>query len=145
MVLVLTVLLTVSVLLEGTLTSLPLTVVCLICFTIFKRDTSVFPFAFFAGLLIDIFRVQPIGGTSMFYIGFLFLILLYKKKYEIYSFPFVMLATFFGSFFFLLFFGYESVILQACISAVIACILFAIVSFFDTTKAARQKTKFLSV
>jgi cell shape-determining protein MreD len=143
MIILLTILLTLSVLLEGTLTTLPLTLVCLICFTIFKRDTSVFPYAFFAGLFIDVFRVQPLGGTSLFYVGFLFLILLYKKKYEIYSFPFVMMATFSGSFFQLLFYGYENVILQAVISAVIASLLFGVIRFFDTTKAVRQKTKFL--
>jgi hypothetical protein len=140
----LTILLILSIMLEGTITMLPLTFVCLLCFTIFRRDASVLPLAFFAGLFIDIFRVQQIGETSLFYICYLFLILLYKKKYEIYSIPFVMLSTFFGAFFYLLLFQNPNALILSLVSAGIAVVLFAGISLVTAVKG-RNKTAFRSV
>jgi hypothetical protein len=144
MIIFLIILLIIAILLEGTLLAIPLSLVCLICFTIFRRDTSVFPLAFFAGLFIDIFRVQPIGGTSLFYVCFLFLILLYKKKYEIYSIPFVMLSTLFGTFLYLMIFQNGNAFILALVSAGIAVILFAAISVVTAVKG-RNKSSFRAV
>lgn len=145
MIILLTILLTVAVLFEGAVTTLPVTLVCLICFTVMKRDSSVFLPAFLAGLLIDVFRVQQIGSTSLYYLSFLLLILLYKKKYEIYSSPFVMLSTFFGSFFFLLIFALNEVLIQSIVASVLAVLLFAGLRFVADRKEHQQKTKFLPI
>jgi hypothetical protein len=134
-----------SVLAEGVVTTLPLTLVCLICFTIFRRDTSVFPLAFLAGLFIDIFRVQPLGVTSLFYICYLFLILLYKKKYEIYSIPFVMLSTFSGTFVYLLLFQSGASFMLALVSAGIAVVIFAVINFATNIAKNKNTSKFLPV
>lgn len=134
-----------SVLLEGIVTTLPLTIVGLICFTVMRRDTSVFLPAFLAGLAIDIFRVEHVGMTSIFYIIFLFLILLYKKKYEIYSSPFILMATFFGTFFFLLIFKSEGIMIQSIVNAILAVVLFTILRYFNDAKLHKQNTKFLTV
>jgi cell shape-determining protein MreD len=142
MVILLTILLIVAVLLEGTTTTLPLTLVCLICFTVIKKDTSVFLLAFLAGMFIDVFRVQQIGSTSIFYISLLLLILLYKKKYEIYSVPFVLLATFFSSFFFLMVFGLENFMIQSIIAALVAMGVFAGLRFFIDAKQHKQNGRY---
>jgi len=73
----------ISVFLEGTVTTLPLTLVCLLCLTIYKREGIVFLIAFLAGLLLDILRVNMVGESSLFFVVFVFLILLYQRKYEI--------------------------------------------------------------
>lgn len=138
-------LLCISVIVEGTVTTLPLTLICLICFTVIKRDTSVFLPAFFAGIFLDIFHVQQVGITSISFICFLFLILLYKKKYEIYSAPFVLIATFFGSFFFLLFTKAEDVFLQSTLCSILAVLLFTVLRFFTDAKVKKDNTKFLTV
>ena len=143
MIILLVALLIVSVLLEGVITTLLLKLLCLICFTIIKRDTSVFLLAFASGLIIDGFRVQQAGATSIFSLCFLLFILLYKKKYEIYSAPFVLIATFFGSFLFLLTFGLENILQQSFIAALVALILFSGIRVFLDTKLTKQKEKFL--
>jgi cell shape-determining protein MreD len=119
-------LLIISIFLEGTVTTLPLVLVCLLCMTILKRDWVVFPAAFFAGLILDVLVVHRLGGASIFFLLYVFLILLYQRKYEINSYPFVFTASFFGSFLFLLIFNYSNVFLQSVISSLIAVVLFAL-------------------
>lgn len=126
MIIFLFILLLISVLLEGTVTALPLVLICLICMTIVVRDSFIFLPAFLAGIFLDAFALRSIGETSMFLLLLVFLILLYQRKYEIDSYPFVLLASFVGSFLFLTIFGYSSAILEACASAVIAVLLFMI-------------------
>ena len=121
-----TVLLAFSIFLEGTITTLPLVLVCLLCMTILRRDWVVFPAAFFAGLLLDTLLVRQLGGSSIFFLVYVFLIFLYKRKYEINSYQFVFTASFFGSILFLLAFGYNNVFLQAVISSFIAVVLFMV-------------------
>lgn len=145
MFILLTLLLIVAVLLEGTLTSIPITLGCLICLAVMRRDTSIFLPAFLAGLFIDMFHVHQIGITSIFYISFLFLILLYKKKYEIYSSPFILMASFFGAFLMQLFFGAEMILIKSLLTAVFSVLLFAVLRFFADAKEQQQKSKFLPV
>src|SRR5687767_2330100 len=90
---------------EAAVTSLPLILIFLLCATIIRRDLTLFPFAFFAGLLLDLLQVRTIGSTSIYFVLCLFLVLLYQKKYEIDSYPFVAAAGFLASFGFLILFG----------------------------------------
>jgi len=114
-----------SVLLEGTVTTLPLVLISLLCFTLRKRSDSIFPIAFGAGLLLDLLRVRVLGLSSLFFILFLFLVLLYQRKYEINSYPFVAVSAFLGSLGFLGIFGGENSLMQSLISALLAVILFS--------------------
>jgi cell shape-determining protein MreD len=119
-------LLIISVFLEGTITALPLVLVCLLCLTILKRDAVVFFAAFFAGLILDVLVVHRVGGASIFFLSYVFLILLYQKKYEINSYIFVAVSAFLGSLGFLGMFGYGNMFWQALVSSLIAVVLFAI-------------------
>jgi cell shape-determining protein MreD len=119
-------LLIIAIFLEGTVTTLPLVLVCLLCLTIIRRDWVVFPAAFVAGLLLDTLLVHKVGGASIFFLLYVFLIFLYQRKYEINSYPFVFTASFFGSLLFLLVFGFSNIFSQAVISSLIAVVLFAI-------------------
>ena len=145
MILVLAGLIFISMLLEGALTTLPLTLICLLCFTIIKRDTSVLPLAFATGFFLDIFRVQSIGTTSLFFICFLFLVLLYQKKYEIYSAPFAMISALLGSAVYLWVFGHKEIVPLAIVSSAVATILFAIIRYLTESHEHKQKTKFLTI
>src|SRR5258706_10781636 len=91
------ILLAITIFLEGTVTTLPLVLIYLLCLTIWKRDAVVFPIAFVGGLLLDILVVRAIGVSSLFFVIFVFLALLYQRKYEINSYPFVAFASFLGS------------------------------------------------
>src|SRR6185436_14584869 len=95
--------------LEGTITTLPLVLIYLLCLTILKRDGGVFFVAFLAGIFLDLLMVRALGLSSLFFSLFLFLILLYQRKYEIHSYPFVAASSFLGSVGFLTVFGYGNI------------------------------------
>jgi cell shape-determining protein MreD len=138
---ILLILLSLAVLLEGSITTLPLTLVCLLCLTIIKRDDKVFIAAFIAGLFLDIFALRQVGGTSIFFLLFVFLLLLYQRKYEIYSTPFVLVATFMGSALFLFTFGYGNVLGQAVLSTLIAGVLFSFIRLLGNGLVQKQETR----
>ena len=125
MIVFLLLLLCISVLLEGTVTTLPLVFVCLLCLTILQRNALIFFFAFVSGIFLDVFALRPLGETSIFLLTVTLLIILYQRKYEINSYPFVIIASFLGSFAFLFIFGYSDAFLQAGLCALIAIVLFA--------------------
>ncbi len=127
MIILLLVLLLISVFFEGTVTTLPLVFICLVCLTIRMRSSAVFFIAFLAGIFLDTFALRPIGVTSIFLLTAVLLILLYQRKYEINSYPFVFIASFLGSFLYLLIFTYQNIFMMAGLSAVIAVLLFAII------------------
>src|SRR6266705_745987 len=104
---------------------IPLVFICIFLLSIIKRDSSVFPVAFFAGLLLDLLTVRPLGLTSIFFLCVVLLVLLYQRKYEINSYPFVLTASFLGSLLFLWIFGYGNIFLQSVLSSILAVILFA--------------------
>lgn len=114
-----------SIFFEGALSAVPLVLVCLICLTISMRSSLLFLLAFVAGIMLDAFALRPLGGTSIFFLIVVFLILLYQRKYELNSYPFVFIASFVSSLLFLILFGYDSIFLRSLESTVIALTLFA--------------------
>ena len=128
MIFILILLLSIAVLLEGTIISLPLVLVCLLCFLIALRSQSIFYLAFIAGLALDIFKLQPLGSTAIYFIIFLYIIVLYQNKYEIDSYPFVIFSSFLGSYLFGFIFGGSNHVLNAGISSIFAVVLFAMLN-----------------
>lgn len=114
-----------SLFLEGIVTTLPLVFICFLCLTIFMRNPMLFVFAFIAGLFLDTFAVRTLGGTSIFLLVSIFLIFLYQRKYEINTYPFVLIASFIGAVVYAVVFGYGGAVIQASLSSLIAVILFA--------------------
>lgn len=133
------VLLFLSLFLEGTVTTLPLVVVLLLLLMINRREGVVFVLAFISGLLLDILRLQTFGGTSLFLLCFLFLVLLYQRKYEIDSLPFVMIAAFIGTVGFGLVWNDQGIVLEAVVNALLAAGLFLFVKtiHFGRVKKSR--------
>jgi rod shape-determining protein MreD len=126
--------------LEGTVTTLPLVLIVLLCLTIYRRDAIVFPLAFLAGIVLDILTVQTLGVSGLFFIVMFFMILLYQRKYEINSYPFVAAAAFLGSVGFLLVFG-RGTFFDAVINVFAGLLLFALVRFL-AIKYKLQETKY---
>ncbi len=114
-----------ALLFEGTVTTLPLVLIVLLCLTISRRDAIVFPVAFFVGIILDILTVQTIGVSSLFFTVILFMILLYQHKYEINTYPFVAAAAFLGSLGFLLLLGRGNFLLDSIINMFVALLFFA--------------------
>lgn len=133
------ILLFLSVIFEGTLTALPLVLICLLCMTILTRDTIIFVAAFLSGIFLDAFALRPLGETSLFLVTVVLLVFLYQRKYEIYSYQFVMVASLLGGWLFLTLFGYPASLLYAVFSAVIAACGFAVVRLLAKTDNAKQE------
>lgn len=107
--------------------ALPL--ICLLLLTIFLKDKKswVFGFAFISGLIVDILLARPFGQTSLFFVTFVFIVLLYGRKFEIQSPFFILLSAFLGEILYLFLFNYNYAIQQAFISSVAAIILWKII------------------
>lgn len=78
------------IILEGTVTFLPVTLLLLIFLTVKKRETWIFPLAFLSGIFLDMFYLNNLGLTSLFFLTLVFLIFLYERKFVISS-PFFVL------------------------------------------------------
>lgn len=118
--------------LESTLTTIPLFLIAVSIMLIFYKQIWILGLGFFGGLILDITVLRPLGSTSIFLIVWLFLILLYERKYEINSYPFVLAMSFTGSIAFLLIFNYPNAALQAIMNSIIAVILFLVLKLLKT-------------
>src|SRR6478609_4000726 len=112
---ILLILLLISVFLQGTVTTIPLGLVIILIMAILAKE-KVFIFAFISGILIDILTLQTLGASSLFFLIFSWLLILYQRKYEINSYPFVILSSFAGTYLYLLLFGKGSLIQAALCS-----------------------------
>lgn len=120
------ILLTLSLILESSITTIPLIVPVLVVSTVILRDYAVFLFAFVFGILLDILSFNTVGISSVFFSFLVFLILIYERKFEINTPSFIIFSTLLSSFLFLIFFQRGNLIIQPLISTVIGIILFAV-------------------
>lgn len=118
------------VLLEATLTMLPLTLVVLLLFAVTTQSSNTLLFAFIAGFMLDILLLRTIGATSLFFTLFFLLIFLYERKYEIATMQFILFSSFFGSVLYSKLFGLEHTVLQATVGMILAGIVFSMMKFF---------------
>lgn len=133
-------LLFIMLLLQSSLTTLPILLVFLLFLTIQKKDGSVLSIAFFVGLLYDLLAVQFLGVSSLFFVCFVFLILLYQKKYEISTFYFVAFASFLGSLVYLALFGFSTIFFQALVVMCLAVVVFVV--FYRMQKQQKRIASF---
>nr|MBI5455458.1 hypothetical protein [Candidatus Levybacteria bacterium] len=119
------ILLSFALLLETTLTTIPLVLISLLCLMVIYRENFLFLFGFAFGLFLDLTLFKTVGLSSLFFTVFLFLVLLYQKKFEIKTASFILIASFLGSLGFLLFMGYNNNVLsQAILSSIIGLVVF---------------------
>ncbi|HUQ85753.1 MAG TPA: hypothetical protein VM077_05490 [Candidatus Limnocylindrales bacterium] len=90
------------------------------------KKPFVFYTAFFGGMVLDLFVARTLGSTFIYFLLFFYLVLLYRKKYEIDSYPFVLVTTFVGSYLYGLIYKSSNGLALAGISSAIAVLLFAI-------------------
>lgn len=117
----------VFILLENVVTSLPLFLIAVLLMLILysvKYNNLVFVLAFLGGLVLDLNAVRSLGGASLFLTCWLFFVLLYQRKYEIDTIPFVFVSSFFGTFLYLWFFGYEDIFIQSITGSFLGGALF---------------------
>jgi cell shape-determining protein MreD len=119
-----------SLVLESSVTSLPLVFLILLCLAVLARKEWIFVLAFIAGIVLDALSFRALGQSSLYFIGYIFLVFLYEKKFEIATKYFIFIASFLGSFGFLIIFSYGNVVLQSLISSIIGVIIFSILFRF---------------
>jgi len=118
--------------LETTVIAIPLVMLWLLVSIVIIQEEWLFIVAFFIGLLLDSVSFSRLGMHSIFFLLFSFLIFLYEEKFEIHNMLFVVIFSFFGLFFYFLFFGSSHFLLQLIAGVSLNAVLFFIVSLLKT-------------
>lgn len=125
-----------ALILEGTITSMPLVLLSLLLFRIATKGSDGFLLAFLAGIVLDVLLVRPLGQTSVFFLIVLFLIGMYEKKFEVNSLPFITAATFITSLIYLLIFPVPASFIQTISMTVLAGFLYIVLRLKKPKKQA---------
>lgn len=128
--------LAISILLESTLITLPLTLLIIIFASVVIKKNDIFILAFFSGLFLDILRLGTVGLSSAYFVVIVMVIFAYHKKLEITSLHFVLLITLFGVLGYLLLVGVNHIIFQSLVSTMLITISFFVSK--KTNKKARS-------
>lgn len=121
----------VGILLEGTITTIPLVFNILLVWFVLSRDNGIFFLSFVCGVLLDSLGVQKIGISSLYFVVALFVIILYEKKFETKTMPFVLLFSFLGSLGYLVLTQQQYILQQAIVSSLISSMIFHVLSKSD--------------
>lgn len=120
-----------GVLLESSVTSMPLLFNILLVWFILSKDlpagrqaTGIFFLAFIFGMVLDTLLVQKVGISSLYSIVAIFIVVLYEKKFEIQTPAFVFLSSFLGSVGYLLITSQQYIMQQAILSALLSTVVF---------------------
>jgi hypothetical protein len=134
MIALLIVLCVVALFLEGSLFAFPLLLSVLVVLLISYRSGWILLLAFLGGIILDVLLFQGIGGRSIYFLGFLLLILLYDKRFEIQTLPFLIGSVILSVTGYLLVFGHRVIVVQEIVAVVVSLALYAI-----TRNARREK------
>ncbi len=116
--------------LESSVTTLPLVFLTLLCLAVLTSKEWIFVVAFIAGVLLDALSFRALGQSSLYFILYIFLVFLYERKFEISTKYFIFIASFLGSFGFLIIFSYNNLVLQSLMSSIIGVLIFSILFRF---------------
>lgn len=124
-----------AIIFESTITTVPLILAVLTVYMILNKQTRFFYAGFAGGIILDSLSVRVLGSSSAFFVIWLYLILLYDRKYEIKSSVFVFLSIFFGSVIFLYVFKYNYVLLNALTASGFGLVLYLILKKVERNKS----------
>src|SRR3989344_4377934 len=100
-----------SVILEASFISLPLTFSALLFWTVTTQRKEVFALAFFSGLFLDVLTFRSLGISSAYFILVILAAFLYRSKFEINTAGFIGVFGFLGSLGYMLINGLQSPLL----------------------------------
>ncbi len=115
-----------SILLEATVTTLPLSLVVLLFSGIVSRRSEIFIIAFFGGLLLDILTLRTLGLSSLYFITVVFVSLIYERKFETDTPLFILVFSFVSSFIYMILIGATDAIINSIIVSCFAAISFIV-------------------
>lgn len=134
------VLLILSVLLESSVTSIPLVLIAILIGAVTLKKNEMFLLAFLAGMLLDMLTLKTMGISSLFFVLYVFVIYLYRRKFEIENLNFVLAFSFIGSLLYLLFTGSGLSISQSIVATLISGVSFYV--FQTTNKKSVRYSKY---
>lgn len=114
------------ILIEGIITTMPLVLSLLIAYAVSVRRDDVFLLAFVSGIMLDLTQGRMVGETSLFLLCSVYLVLMYKRKYEIASYPFVFLSSLFLSYIYLYIFIHNDIYVQVAASTIVSLVSFSV-------------------
>jgi hypothetical protein len=123
-----------SFILEGTITTLPLVLISFLILMIFLRLKFLFWIALFSGILLDVFLQRPLGATSLILIIFLFVIVLYENKFEASTNYFILITAFLGSLIYLFLLGVQHFLIQSVAASLLALGVFKLLIYSEIKK-----------
>lgn len=110
--------------LEGSFTSVPLVLMCLLVVASQTKSSRVYFYALVAGCILDLLTGRLLGITGLVFVLFLGTISLYERKYEINSHMFIFIASLLLSVVFSLLFHATHLFLHVLSSILFAQALF---------------------
>jgi hypothetical protein len=123
----LVILLTLFTIVFSGISTIPFSIGLLALATVLFRKPWTFFLALGLGLFLDLNTISLLGYSSLVLIVFVLLLFLYERKFETRTTAFVFLSTFLGSILYLKVLGFQTIILQALINALIFVLLFKLV------------------
>lgn len=127
-------LLLIAIVVEATITTIPIVFSVLFAFGVIMRQSSMLVWSFVAGLLLDALTFHLLGMSSLFFLLFFGLVFLYERKFEVQSISFVLIFSYLGSLLYMILLGIGYSIILSIASTVIATICFLVVKQFYKKK-----------
>lgn len=124
----------ISLTLESSITTLPLTLLILLFASVATRSNNIFGLAFLSGLALDLLSFRTIGISSIYFTCFIFVIFLYQKKFEIQTLHFIIIFSFLGSLGYLILIGANNFFIQSIFSAFLSSSSFFTLGIFNRKK-----------
>lgn len=128
-----------AIILQSSVTTVPLVLIVLLNFAVASKKRSVLFIAFFCGLLIDIVLLNPLGQTSLFFVVVLTIVIIYERKYDTQTFPFVFIASFLGSFSYLILYKSGFILIQSIVASLFSLLFFWAVIQADKIQLGPKK------
>lgn len=114
----------ISIMLESTITTLPLVLLIILFLSVVNRTNEVFLIAFLSGLFLDLLTLGRLGTSSLFFVTFVFIIYSYQRRFEIETLHFVIIFSLVGSLIYLIFTGPDHIVSQTILATVISSLSF---------------------
>ena len=119
-----TIILALTILLEASSATIPLTLILLLIYAVYKNDLNVLFLGFFSGIFLDIVRLETVGVTPLYFVLLLSLALMYKRKFETESSYYILIFSFSGVLLFSVLKGLNAPFIYAVLSAILAFLIY---------------------
>lgn len=126
---------------SAALTTFPFMLLLLLNIAVFTKKTWIFAASFLTGLTLDILYFDILGKTSLFFTLFILVVILYERKFETQTYPFIFIFSFLGSLVYLTLFGSPSIVIQSMFAPFTGIIFFYFFKKFTISEENLHRNK----